>query len=285
MEPLAMFKHEFDFTEDDFRLVQKLIYDHAGISLNNAKHNLVYSRLCRRLRANNLTHFSDYLKLVAKNRAEWQHFINALTTNLTAFFREPHHFPLLAGLARQLAGKESIALWSCAASTGEEPYSMAMAMIEVFESYTPPVKIIATDIDTAALETAKAGIYSMDKVDMLTAEQLKPFFLKGSGEQAGFVKVRKEVQDLVAFRQVNLLSEHWPVRGPFAAIFCRNVMIYLDRPTQTMVLERFAPLLDPQGLLFVGHSENISLLSNLYQLHSRTVYQLKPRPGRPLAPT
>jgi len=270
-----LYKHEFDFTEKDFRVIQKLIYDHAGISLNDAKENLVYSRLSRRLRANNLTNFCSYLEFLAKNKEEWQLFINALTTNLTSFFREPHHFPILAEHIRKLGTKEPLALWSCAASTGEEPYSMAMTMVELFGSYNPPVRIIATDIDTQVLDKAKIGIYSMEKVDMLTPNQLRPFFLKGKGINEGSVKVRQEVQDIVTFRQVNLLSDHWPVRGPFAAIFCRNVMIYLDKETQIKILQRFAPLLAPEGLLFVGHSENIILLSNLFKLHSRTVYELK----------
>ena len=275
MELPYFHKHEFDFTENDFRLVQKLIYDHAGIALNDAKQNLVYSRLSRRLRANNLTNFSDYLKFVAKNKNEWQLFINALTTNLTSFFREAYHFPILAEYIKKLGPKNSLAIWSCAASTGEEPYSLAMTMIELFGSYNPPVKIIATDIDTQALEIAKTGIYSMEKVDMFTPEQLRPFFLKGKGKNSGQVKIRKEVQDIVAFRQLNLLGDDWPVRGDFAAIFCRNVMIYFDKETQMRILQRFVPLLEPHGLLFVGHSENIVLISSLFTLHSRTVYQLK----------
>ncbi len=270
-----LYKHEFDFTENDFRLIRKLIYDHAGISLNDAKQNLVYSRLSRRLRANNLKNFSDYLKFLATNHAEWQLFINALTTNRTAFFREPHHFPILAEHIRKLGTKEMITLWSCAASTGEEPYSIAMTMVKLFGSYTPPVRIIATDIDTEVLESAKAGIYSIDKVDMFTPSQLKPFFLKGKGNNEGLVKIRNELKNMVTFRQLNLLSEEWPVRGPFSAIFCRNVMIYLDQQTKLKILDRFAPLLTPQGLLFVGHSENIVLLTNRFKMHSRTVYQLQ----------
>jgi chemotaxis protein methyltransferase CheR len=273
MELPMLHKHEFAFTENDFKVVQKLIYDHAGILLNDAKQNLVYSRLSRRLRANNLTTFSDYLGFLARHKDEWQLFTNALTTNLTSFFREPHHFPILAEHIKKLDTKDTLAIWSCAASTGEEPYSMAMTMIELFDSYTPPVRIIATDIDTQALEKAKAGIYSMEKLDMMTPSQLRPFFLKGKGNNQGLVKVRKEVQDIVTFRQVNLLSDQWPVRGPFAAIFCRNVMIYLDRKTQIDILQRFVPLLATQGLLFAGHSENIVMLSNLFKLHSRTVYE------------
>ncbi len=274
MEIPISYTHEFEFTEEDFRIIQKLIYDHAGITLNDAKQNLVYSRLSRRLRANNIKNFSAYLEFLSKNKNEWQLFINALTTNLTSFFREPHHFPILADHIKRFETMETMALWSCAASTGEEPYSMAMTMMEVFGSYTPPVRIIATDIDTQALEIAKVGIYGMDKVDMLTPQQLKPYFLKGKGANEGLVKIRDELQNIVTFRQVNLLGDHWPVRGPFAAIFCRNVMIYLDRKTQASILERFVPLLAPKGLLFVGHAENIVLISNLFKLHSRTVYEL-----------
>ena len=275
MESTSSFKHEFCFTENDYCVIQKLIYDHAGISLGDTKQNLVYTRLSRRLRANNLKNFSAYINLLAKNKNEWQFFINALTTNLTSFFREPHHFPVLAEHIKKLDTKDTLALWSCAASTGEEPYSMAMTMIELFGSYTPPVRIIATDIDTQALETAKAGIYCKEKVGMLTENQLGPYFLKGTGKNEGLIKIREEVREMVTFRQLNLLDVRWPVRGPFAAIFCRNVMIYLDRKTQISILHRFVPLLAPQGLLFVGHAENIVLISNLFKLHSRTVYELK----------
>ena len=275
MDLPAVYKHEFDFTEQDFQLVQKLIYDHAGICLNDAKKNLVYSRLSRRLRAHNLNNFSVYLEFLAKNKNEWQLFINALTTNLTSFFREPYHFPILAEHIKRLNAADPLALWSCGAATGEEPYSMAMTMVELFGSYFPPIRIIATDIDTQALDKAKAGIYSMDKVDMLTPNQLRPFFLKGKDKNEGLVKIRSELQNIVTFRQVNLLDDYWPVRGPFAAIFCRNVMIYLDKKSQLAVLERFVPLLAPCGLLFVGHSENVVLMSDSFKLHSRTVYELK----------
>jgi len=275
MEFPILSKHEFDFTENDFRVIQKLIYDYAGIALSDAKQNLVYTRLSRRLRANNLRNFSAYLKYLASNKNEWQHFINALTTNLTSFFREPHHFPVLAEHIRKLNPDNPIVLWSCAASTGEEPYSMAMTMIELFGSYSPPVRIVATDIDTQALDNAKTGIYGREKADMLTENQLRPFFLKGEGKYEGYIKIREEVKEIVTFRQLNLLNDHWPVRGPFSAIFCRNVLIYQDRKTQISILHRFAPLLAPRGLLFVGHSENIILISNLFKLHSRTVYELK----------
>ncbi len=274
MELPVNIKHEFEFTDDDFRSVRQLIYSYAGISLSDAKRNMVYNRLSRRLRANGLTRFSDYLAFLKSNEDEWQPFVNALTTNLTAFFREQHHFPMLAEHIKRLGTKKNITLWCSAASTGEEPYSMAMTLVDLFNSYTPPVRIIATDIDTQVLERARMGVYSMDRIGQLTDSQLRRFFLKGSGSNEGFVKIRPELQDMVIFRQLSLLDEHWPMRGPFSALFCRNVMIYFDKPTQKKILERFVPLMEPGGLLFGGHSENFLLITNAFKLRGKTVYQL-----------
>lgn len=264
---------EFVFTTRDFERVCKLIYDHAGISLNPSKQDMVYSRLARRLRATGINNFRDYLVLLERDdAAEWEAFANSLTTNLTAFFREPHHFPLLE--AHVLRQRHPISIWCSAASTGEEPYSLAMSMVEAFGSFTPPVTILATDIDTSVLAKAEAGIYPLERVEKLSAEQVKRFFLKGTGAQQGFVRVRPELRALINFRQVNLLSPDWPVRGPLDAIFCRNVMIYFDKETQLKILQRFAPLLQPDGLLFAGHSESFHNATHLFHLRGKTVYEL-----------
>jgi chemotaxis protein methyltransferase CheR len=237
---------------------------------------MVYSRLARRLRARGLTRFTDYLAVLDANDAtEWEAFVNALTTNLTSFFREPHHFVELSKLfeQRRRVG-QPISIWCCAASTGEEPYSLAMTAVDVFGSFTPPVTIVATDLDTNALDKADAGIYAEERVAKLRRDHLQRYFLKGTGPRAGTVRVRKELRALVTFRQVNLLDKEWPVRGPFDAIFCRNVMIYFDKPTQRKVLEKFAPLLSSHGLLFAGHSESFLHSADLFRLRGNTVYEL-----------
>ena len=266
---------EFVFTAQDFERVQKLIYAHAGISLNTSKMDMVYSRLARRLRATGINNFKDYLALLESNNvAEWEAFVNSLTTNLTSFFREAHHFPLLAEHALKQKGKHPFSIWCSAASTGEEPYSLAMTMVDAFGSFTPPVTIVATDLDTSVLAKGEAGVYPLDRVDKLSADQIKRFFLRGSGAQEGFVRVRPELRAMITFRQVNLLSEGWPIRGPLDAIFCRNVMIYFDKETQLKILQRFAPLLQPDGLLFAGHSESFHNAAHLFNLRGKTVYEL-----------
>ena len=266
---------EYDFTQQDFDGVKKLIYDRAGISLSSSKKNMVYSRLSRRLRANGLNSFREYLNFLDKGHAaEWEEFTNALTTNLTAFFREEHHFPILERHVDQRKNKPKIQIWCSAASTGEEPYSIAMAVVNAFNSFTPPVHILATDIDTNVLEKAQQGIYGMDRLEKLPNEKLKNFFLKGSGPNAGSARVRPELRNLITFRQLNLLNDGWPIRGPFDVIFCRNVMIYFDKPTQYQILKKFAPLLASDGLLFAGHSESFHHAADLFRLREKTVYEL-----------
>ena len=266
---------EFVFTEKDFKRVCQLIYEYAGISLKPSKQDMVYSRLARRLRAKGIDNFRDYLALLeSDNGVEWEAFVNSLTTNLTSFFREPHHFPLLAEHVAKQKGQHPIALWCSAASTGEEPYSMAMAMVDAFGSFTLPVSIVATDVDTHVLAKAEEGVYPAERVDKLDAGMVKRFFLKGTGAQSGFVRVRPELRAMITFRQLNLLSDDWPIRGPLDAIFCRNVMIYFDKETQLNILQKFAPLLRPEGLLFAGHSENFHNAAHLFRLRGKTVYEL-----------
>lgn len=266
---------EFKFTTKDFKRVQKLIYDHAGISLSESKQELVYSRLARRLRATGIRHFEEYLDMLERDdEAEWEAFTNALTTNLTSFFREAHHFPLLAEQMRKHKGGEPFAIWCSAASTGEEPYSLAMTAVDAFGSFTPPVTIIATDIDSNVLETAKAGVYPLARVDKLEPDLIKRFFLRGTGKQEGFVRVRKELRDMITFRQLNLLDNSWSLRPPLDVIFCRNVMIYFDKPTQLEILKRFAPLLHNDGLMFAGHSESFYHAEAYFKLRGKTVYEL-----------
>ncbi len=265
---------EFLFTQSEFERIRTLLYQHSGIKLNDSKKDMVYSRLGRRLRATGMKSFQEYLELVEQDEGnEWEAFINSLTTNLTAFFREPHHFPLLKEHVLSLR-KKPLRLWCSAASTGEEPYTMAMTMIDAFGSYKPPVEIIATDIDTNVLTKARAGIYSLERVEKLPPETLKRFFLKGTGKNNGFVQVRKELRDLISFRTLNLLDEQWPINGTFDVIFCRNVMIYFDKETQYKILKRFAPMLESHGLLFAGHSESLHHAADFFKLRGNTIYEL-----------
>jgi len=265
---------EFEFTLKDFERVRTLIYQRAGISLSESKQEMVYSRLARRLRATGMTSFNEYLNDLERGHdtEEWVAFTNALTTNLTSFFREEHHFPLLAEFAATL--KEPITVWCSASSTGEEPYSIAMTLCEAYGKLNPPAKIIATDIDTNVLKTGEDGVYNIDRIEKMSDSRVKKFFLRGTGSHEGQVRVRPELRKMIEFKQLNLLADSWPISGGFDVIFCRNVMIYFDKPTQKKILNRFAPLMKPHGLLFVGHSENFSYLTDIFQLRGKTVYEL-----------
>ena len=270
---------EFEFTTHDFERVRTMIYRRAGIALAESKQEMVYSRLARRLRATGLTSFATYLDTLDREEVgqEWEAFTNALTTNLTSFFREVHHFPILAEHVKKV--KAPIEIWCSASSTGEEPYSIAITMCEVFGTLTPPVRIIATDIDTNVLDVGANGVYAIDRLDKMDLERIKRFFLRGKGEQDGLVRVRPELRELVTFKQLNLLADEWPMTGSFDAIFCRNVMIYFDKATQGKILSRFAPLMKPDGLLFAGHSENFLYVTDAFKLRSKTVYELDPHHG------
>ena len=272
-------QREFHFTQADFDRVRKLIYDHAGISLAPIKRDMVYSRLARRLRALGFTTFGAYLShLEAGDEKEWEVFVNSLTTNLTSFFREGHHFPIMASYMATLA-QRPIKIWCSAASTGEEPYSLAITACEAFGSVTPPVSILASDIDTNVLATGERGIYPIERVEKLDPERLHRFFLKGTGAQAGHVRVRPELRKLITFTRFNLLDAHWSLPGPFDIIFCRNVMIYFDKDTQYQILKKFVPTLRQDGLFFAGHSESFLHAGDLMRSLGRTVYERADRVG------
>lgn len=270
---------EFLFTDTDFDRIRALIYKHAGISLAPVKRDMVYSRLARRLRAIGLSSFAQYLdRLERSDDKEWEHFVNALTTNLTSFFREEHHFPIFAEHLRTLGNRRPIRIWCSAASTGEEPYSIAMTVLETCGSNCSHISIIASDLDTNVLEKARRGVYTMDRVEKLSPERLRRFFLKGAGAQESMACVRPELQKMIEFRRVNLLESSWPVPGPVDVIFCRNVMIYFDKPTQYKILSRFGPLMQDDGLLFAGHSESFLHAADLFKSLGKTVY-VRAKPG------
>jgi chemotaxis protein methyltransferase CheR len=265
---------EFSFGAADFERVRQLIYQRAGISLHSGKQAMVYSRLSRRLRETGHKSFSSYLQWLEHPQgvagdAEWQEFVNCLTTNLTSFFREEHHFH---ELARDLKGRTQrpLRIWCNAASTGEEPYSIAMTVSESVG--TSGVSIFASDIDTKVLATASRGVYAADSRG-LSEQRLKMHFLRGKGANAGFIRVKPELARLIDFRPHNLMSVNWSLGDPFDIVFCRNVMIYFDAPTQRKVLERIHRVMKPGGLLYVGHSENFSEARDLFRLRGKTIYE------------
>ena len=273
--PIGSSDAEFSFDAADFERVRKLIYRKAGISLHDGKQAMVYSRLSRRLRDLGHASFGSYLQWLEQARGEaaeqeWQAFINSLTTNLTSFFREVHHFPVLAAELSQRAGRR-LRIWCNAASTGEEPYSLAMTVIDTLGA-NADVKILCSDIDTHVLTSAERGVYPADARG-LSPDILRRHFLRGSGTNNGFIRVRPELQRLVEFRAFNLMDAKWPLGEPFDIVFCRNVMIYFDAPTQRSVLQRMHGVMRPQGLLFAGHSENFTESKDLFRLRGKTVYE------------
>jgi len=266
---------DFTFTARDFDRVRQMIHAKAGIALSESKRDMVYSRLGRRLRALNLESFKDYLdQLEAHGSAdEWQAFTNALTTNLTSFFREAHHFEILREFLVKKGRHTPVKIWCSAASTGEEPYSLAITACEAYDTLTPPVKILATDIDTNVLDTAAAGVYPEERIEKLSEAQKRRFFRRGSGANAGKVRVIDELRELITYKPLNLLDPRYPMKGPFDALFCRNVMIYFDKPTQRDILMKMAPLLSPDGLFFAGHSESFFHATDIVTSIGRTVYR------------
>jgi chemotaxis protein methyltransferase CheR len=268
-------EREFEFSPRDFDRVRKLIHARAGISLNETKENMVYSRLARRLRTLRRHDFGGYLDWLEQtpDAVEWQEFVNALTTNLTSFFREGHHFPVLADLLRARRNQSELSIWCSACSTGEEAYSIAMTAYDALPGTASRVRILASDIDTNVLDHARAGEYELERIERLDPGVKHRHFLRGKGAHEGRVRVRPELRAMLSFQRVNLLDARWPVQGPFDAIFCRNVMIYFDKPTQLRILEKFCPLLKPGGLIFVGHSENFYHARDLVVLRGKTVYQ------------
>ncbi len=264
---------DLEFGEREFQRIRELIYQRAGIVLAAHKRDMVYSRVGRRVRHHGLTRFEDYLARLQRqpDSPEWEAFTNALTTNLTSFFREAHHFPLLAD---HVAGRRgTVRVWSAAASTGQEPYSIAMTLVEALGERAD-VEVLATDIDTQALATARRGIYPLEQVASLDERRRKRFFQRGNGRHAGYARVRPELAARVHFQALNLVANDWAVNGLFDAVFCRNTMIYFDTDTQARVLEKFAPRMKADGLLFAGHSESFTYISDRFRLRGQTVYTL-----------
>lgn len=263
---------EFMWTDADFDRVQTLIYQRAGISLHDGKHAMVYSRLSRRLRDTGHESFKDYLGwLETHDGPEWQEFVNALTTNLTSFFREQHHFEIFANHLKSKPAGAAWRVWCNAASTGEEPYSIVMTAIEALGAKAN-LALTASDIDSKVLASAAQGVYRLEGLKGVNEERIQRFFMRGKGANEGMARVKPELQRMIQFISVNLIRDDWPFREPFDVVFCRNVMIYFDAPTQRKVLERIHRVMAPGSLLFVGHAENFSESRDLFVLRGKTVY-------------
>lgn len=250
---------EFPLTQEDFDRICKVLLEDSGIHLNSSKATLVYSRLAKRLRGLGLSSFRDYCALLTSGQGaeERRAMLSALTTNLTKFFREPHHFDHLRSLmARELKPRAKsggrVRLWSAGCSTGEEPYSIAMTVLEVMpDAASYDVRILATDIDPKVIETALTGRYSADAVNQSPPNVRKYFNAGRDGALVG-----QDARDLIAFRELNLMAD-WPMRGKFDVIFCRNVAIYFEEDTQVRLWSRFADKLCDGGVFYAGHSERV----------------------------
>jgi chemotaxis protein methyltransferase CheR len=271
-------EHEFEFTDSEFKRLRELVHVRTGIALSESKRELVYGRLARRLRKLSLTSFAEYCRLVESDESgELQELTNAITTNLTSFFREDYHFSQLAAEAlpqieSKRSGKRRMRLWSAGCSTGEEPYSLAMVMRETLAHLAGwDIKLLATDIDSKVVATAMDGVYAAERFKGVAPKRVEKWFQEIAG-RPGFCKASAELKSLITFKQLNLLDP-WPVKGPFDVIFCRNVVIYFDKATQRELFDRMADLQEPGGWLFIGHSENLLNVTRRYKLVGRTVYR------------
>ena len=270
----------FDFTDNDFNYISNLINEHAGIRLISTKRELVYARLSKRLRALGINTFREYCDLLRDGDVqELIHCINAITTNVTTFFREIHHFEflektVLPALIEQKGRTPMprLRIWSAGCSSGEEPYSIEIVMREQTALQRWDVKVLATDLDTHILERANKGHYDIKQLEKVSPERCKRWFRVGTGNNTNLVSVVPELRERIRFRQLNLKDE-WPMRGPFDAIFCRNVVIYFDKEMQKKLFNRFADMLTPNGYLFIGHSESLFGISDRFKVAGRTIYR------------
>lgn len=267
-------------SDAEFNFLRSFVYEHCGISLGDHKRQLVQGRLVRRLRALKLRDFGAYCELLRRDpHGELGELASAISTNVTAFFRESHHFDLLANelLPRWIAEKKNggrLRLWSAGCATGEEPYTLAMVLAEALEKHGSQVdaKILATDLSPQALETARKGVYPIDRLEGVSTERRRRWLLRGEGEYDQYACVHPRLRELVSILPLNLLHD-WPMQGPFDAIFCRNVVIYFDKPTKQRLFQRYAGLLPEGGYLFLGHSESMYGLNDNFDLIGRTVYR------------
>ena len=273
----GVYEREFEFTRKDFEFIRDMVGEHTGIVLSDHKENMVYGRLTRRIRQLRLNSFREYINLLNDgDGTELIEFTNALTTNLTAFFREPHHFDYLSQtvIPQLLARRNNrrLRIWSAGCSTGEEPYTLAMVLSESIQNISSwDVKILATDLDSNVVAKGKQGIYSPERINGISkARQTRWFSKDHSGH--GNVHVDDKLKQLITFKQLNLLHP-WPMKGPFDVIFCRNVIIYFNKDTQRKLFDRYANILAPDGYLFVGHSETLHKVTDRFNLLGKTIYE------------
>jgi chemotaxis protein methyltransferase CheR len=272
-------QREFVFSNEDFEALRRLVKELTGINLTDQKRELVYGRLARRLRALHLRTFAEYRDLLASDGGkEISEFCNAITTNLTSFFRESHHFDylrehVLQARAASRAGSRRLRIWSAGCSTGEEPYSLAMTVLETLPDLrTWDIKILATDLDSDVLAKAQRGIYAPDRVRPLGSQRLSRFFVERRGKDGPVYEVAPELTSLITFRQLNLMHS-LPMKGPLDVIFCRNVVIYFDKDTQRELFARVSHLQRAGDLLFLGHSESLFKVSESYTPIGKTIYR------------
>ncbi len=266
----------------EFRFMRDFVYQHLGISLGEHKRQLVQGRLARRLRALRLPDYAAYCELLrSEPDAELGELASVISTNVTSFFREPHHYELLenellpAWLKHKRRDGDRLRIWSAGCSTGEEPYALAMVLAEALEKHGASgidARILATDLSPQALEAASNGVYALDKLGGISEERRRRWMRRGSGQYEGYACVHPRLRELVTVKPLNLLHD-WPMRGPFDAIFCRNVVIYFDQPTKQKLFSRYAALLPAGGHLFLGHSESLHGISDDFDLIGRTVYR------------
>jgi chemotaxis protein methyltransferase CheR len=267
---------EFAFVSDNFTAVRKRLKEIAGINLADSKDSMVYSRLSRRIRHLGMSSFAEYLRYVDKNESEHQEFVNALTTNLTSFFREQHHFDELKSyIAAQ--NNRPITIWCAASSTGEEPYSLAITAAEAAGRFDPNVSIIASDIDSNVLTTESKGIYKIEQLDNFENNMKKRYFHRGKGAKSGFVKVVPELRRLIEFKRINLMDAAWDLPKNIDIVFCRNVMIYFDKATQLDILNKIVRNMSSKSLYFAGHSENFGHVDSILKPLGKTIYKPKNR--------
>ena len=272
-------RSEFEFTDKHFNWFVKLVLEKTGITLTEQKRDLVYGRLARRLRKLKFDNFDQYCKLLKDSpEEEMVDFVNSITTNLTSFYREAHHFEYLSNtvlkyLQETRRAEKRIRIWSAGCSTGEEPYTIAMTLRESIPNIDSwDVKILATDIDTNVLAKASAGIYQKDKMTGVSDERFKKWFLKPSSDDSNEVKVSPKLRELITFKQLNLM-EDWPMKGQFDVLFCRNVVIYFNKDTQRVLFERFANILKYDSYMFLGHSESLYKVTDRFTLLGKTIHQ------------
>ncbi|HGG58440.1 MAG TPA: chemotaxis protein CheR [Gammaproteobacteria bacterium] len=269
----------YGFNDYEFSQYQALIAAHTGIAIADNKKELVYGRVSRRIRELGLSSFADYRKELEKgSKEELEKFSNLITTNLTSFFREEHHFDylrdtLVPELMRSRASSRKIRVWSAGCSSGEEPYSIAISMLEASPALKSwDLKILATDLDSAMVAQARQGVYRLDRLAGMKKHRLLRWFQKGQGRNEGMVRVNDELREIITFNRLNLM-ESWPMQGLFDIIFCRNVVIYFDQATQTKLFSRFANQMPDDGTLFVGHSESLSKVTDKFRLLEKTIYK------------